>query len=141
MTLGVALLLLGLQVAGRGAGLARLERAGARLWRQVAPLTRRLRPLDRAWKLLAVGALWGLLPCGLVYTALAGAATTADPIMGAALLAAFGVGTLPAVAGLGVAASRLGRLVSHAGTRVAAGALIAGYGAWIALGALAMAHA
>ena len=49
-----------------------------------------------------LGALNGLLPCGLVYIAAAGAATTLSPVFGALHMAAFGLGTLPML--LGVAA-------------------------------------
>jgi uncharacterized protein len=45
--------------------------------------------------LLLLGLLNGFLPCGLVYAASAGAATTAGPIAGAASMLSFGLGTLP----------------------------------------------
>jgi uncharacterized protein len=54
-----------------------------------------------------LGAINGLLPCGLVYIAAAGAATTLSPIGGALHMAAFGAGTLPMMLGLGMAGSRL----------------------------------
>lgn len=54
-----------------------------------------------------LGSLNGLLPCGLVYIAAAGAATTFSPINGALHMAAFGAGTLPMMLGLGMAGSRL----------------------------------
>ena len=44
-----------------------------------------------------LGLLNGLLPCGLVYLAAAGAVTTSAPWEGAMYMAAFGVGTLPAM--------------------------------------------
>ena len=40
----------------------------------------------------------GLLPCGLVYLALAGALVSGGAINGAAYMAAFGLGTAPALA-------------------------------------------
>ncbi|MCS7037412.1 MAG: sulfite exporter TauE/SafE family protein [Saprospiraceae bacterium] len=43
----------------------------------------------------AIGALNGLLPCGLVYAALAGAISTAEGWQGAVFMAAFGAGTTP----------------------------------------------
>lgn len=43
----------------------------------------------------AVGLLNGLIPCGLVYMALATAVAAASPLRSAALMAAFGLGTLP----------------------------------------------
>lgn len=54
-----------------------------------------------------LGALNGLLPCGLVYIAAAGAATTLSPLGGALHMAAFGAGTLPMMLGLGVASGQL----------------------------------
>lgn len=42
-----------------------------------------------------IGMLNGLLPCGLVYLAVAGAAATSGPAEGAAYMALFGAGTLP----------------------------------------------
>lgn len=42
-----------------------------------------------------IGALNGLLPCGLVYTAIAGAMMSGKPLQGAGYLVAFGLGTLP----------------------------------------------
>ncbi len=49
-----------------------------------------------------LGAINGLLPCGLVYAAAAGAAATGHTLWGAAHMAAFGIGTLPMLLGLGV---------------------------------------
>jgi len=46
---------------------------------------------------LLMGVANGLLPCGLVYLAMAGAASTFTPWEGAAFMAAFGAGTLPAL--------------------------------------------
>jgi len=47
--------------------------------------------------LLLIGLLNGLLPCGLVYLGIAGSVATGDPIDGALFMAAFGLGTLPAM--------------------------------------------
>ena len=45
-----------------------------------------------------LGMLNGLLPCGLVYLAVAGSIATGDMLKGAAFMALFGLGTLPAMA-------------------------------------------
>jgi sulfite exporter TauE/SafE len=44
---------------------------------------------------LGIGLLNGLLPCGMVYAALAGAISTGSPLQGSAFMALFGLGTLP----------------------------------------------
>jgi hypothetical protein len=54
-----------------------------------------------------LGSLNGLLPCGLVYIAAAGAATTLSPVGGALHMAAFGAGTLPMMLGMDAASGRL----------------------------------
>jgi sulfite exporter TauE/SafE len=54
-----------------------------------------------------LGLLNGLLPCGLVYVACAGATTTSSAFTGAQYMTAFGIGTLPMMLGIGL----FGRLV------------------------------
>ena len=48
----------------------------------------------------SLGLCHGLLPCGLVYIALAAATTTAHPLLGMSLMISFGLGTLPTLLGL-----------------------------------------
>jgi hypothetical protein len=45
--------------------------------------------------LFAIGLLNGLLPCGLIYMAMAGALASADPLKSSLFMASFGLGTLP----------------------------------------------
>jgi uncharacterized protein len=58
--------------------------------------------------LFFIGLLNGLLPCGLVYIAIAGAIATASVVMGIWYMVLFGLGTIPMLLALGVA----GNLVS-----------------------------
>lgn len=53
------------------------------------------------------GLLNGLLPCGLVYVALAGATASQDPLRGAIFMALFGMGTLPLLAAFLLLGKRL----------------------------------
>ena len=55
-----------------------------------------------ARSLFATGLLNGLLPCGLVYMALTGAAVTGDSLRGMAFMAFFGLGTLPSLLATGL---------------------------------------
>jgi uncharacterized protein len=103
----VFMVLLGLYVAGWGRGLLRLESAGGALWRRLAPLRQRFLPIDSDARALGAGAVWGWVPCGLVYSMLALALASGSAPAGAAVLAAFGLGTLPAMLGAGLAAQRL----------------------------------
>jgi len=62
----------------------------------------------------ALGAINGFLPCGLVYIAAAGAATTLSPALGAWHMAAFGLGTLPMLLGITLLGSKVRWLTTHA---------------------------
>jgi hypothetical protein len=55
------------------------------------------------------GLFLGLLPCGLLYSALIAAAARGGPIDGAVALALFGVGTAPALLGVSIADGLLAR--------------------------------
>lgn len=103
----ILMVLLGLYVAGWGRSLLRLESAGGALWRRVEPLRRFFLPIDSDVRALGAGAVWGWIPCGLVYSMLALALASGSALAGAGVLAAFGLGTLPAMVGAGVAAQRL----------------------------------
>ena len=73
---------------------------------------------------LGLGLLWGLLPCGLVYSMLLIAATSASPADGALIMLAFGAGTTPAMLMTGLGAARLSQAMRRKRTRLGAGALI-----------------
>lgn len=86
---------LGLYLAGIRGPVTYLERVGSRFWALLSPFTRRFVPVDSPGKALALGMLWGWLPCGLVYTVLFTALLSGNALSGAAVMLAFGVGTLP----------------------------------------------
>ncbi|MEJ2760507.1 MAG: sulfite exporter TauE/SafE family protein, partial [Gammaproteobacteria bacterium] len=104
---GLILVLLGLHIAGWFRGLDRVEKAGGRIWRLLQPLGRPFLPMDRPYKAAVIGAVWGWLPCGLVYSVLLWAAASADPVSGATYMLAFGAGTLPGMLAAGWFAGRL----------------------------------
>lgn len=125
----VMLLAQGLYLAGLWHGLARLERAGGRIWIHVKPWSRRLLPLDSASKAVALGALWGWLPCGMVYSVLTIAVASAHPVDGALTMLAFGLGTLPNLLAMGFAAEQVRPLLRNVRLRRVAGAVIMSLGA------------
>jgi sulfite exporter TauE/SafE len=59
--------------------------------------------------MLGIGLVNGLLPCGLVYLALAGSLSTGDPFRGGIFMFFFGLGTAP----LMFAVSYIGNLTKH----------------------------
>lgn len=90
-----------------GRGLVRLERAPAAWSRTVSRLTVRI---DRARPLggYLLGMALGLLPCGFLYAALAAAGASANPLLGAMAMLAFGLGTVPALVAVGIAGQAAG---------------------------------
>jgi sulfite exporter TauE/SafE len=124
LMLGVGLFLVG--VLPRFAG---VERIGAPLWRSVEPLARRLLPIAHARAAFLLGALWGLLPCGLVYAALGLAIASGSLLDGGATMLAFGAGTLPVLIAMGAFAATIARFSRRAWLRKTAGAAIAIFGA------------
>jgi len=124
---------LGLYLGDWWRGLTVFERLGAKFWRHLEPLGRRFLPVTRRRSALAIGLLWGWLPCGLVYAALALALVSGGAWQGASTLLAFGLGTLPALIALGFAGRWLAAL-RHAKARRAAGASLCVLGVVALLG-------
>ncbi|BAP44348.1 sulfite exporter TauE/SafE family protein [Pseudomonas sp. LJDD11] len=124
------LIAMGLYLAGWWSGLTRIERLGRGLWRHLQPLASRLLPISTLPRAAAVGALWGWLPCGLVYSVLLWAAIQGNALTSAALMLAFGLGTCPVLLLTGAAAERTRALLRRRGLRTAGGLLVIGFGLW-----------
>jgi sulfite exporter TauE/SafE len=124
------LILMALYLANWWRGLTRIEALGRHLWRHLEPLGRQLMPVVKVPQAVALGAVWGWLPCGLVYSMLAWSLAGGDPWRGAALMGAFGLGTLPALLATGVAARRMSKLIRHPATRTVAALLIIAFALW-----------
>ncbi len=119
---GLLIVIVGLQVAFDWRFLAPVEKAGARLWSTMAPAAKSLLPVTSLPRALGLGLLWGWLPCGLVYSVLLIAATTANPMAGGLVMLAFGLGTIPAMIATGIGAARISQFMSR--RRLGAGLLI-----------------
>ena len=124
------LVLLGLYLAGLAQVAARLERIGLWLWKAIQPLSASLLPANTRPRALGLGMLWGWLPCGLVYGILLTALLAGDPLNGAAIMLAFGLGTLPNLLLAGLAWRRVSGLTRARPVRVAAGGLVLGFGVY-----------
>lgn len=124
VTAGLFMVALGLYLTGWTRVLEPVERAGGVLWRRIEPLARRLLPVRSPLHAVALGVLWGWLPCGLVYSALVLALASGDPVLGGVFMVAFGLGTLPMVLTLGATARWLAGLARRHWIRQAAGGLI-----------------
>ena len=124
----VMLILLGLYLAGIWRGVVVLETVGGKLWRQVQPWSKRFLPVRTLPQALALGSIWGWLPCGLVYSVVVAALATGSPWHGAALMLAFGLGTLPALLAMGMAAVRMRAVLQHVWVRRLSGLAVIGFG-------------
>lgn len=100
------LLLTAIYLMGFDFAYAPIEGLGKRFWRFIEPL--------RSWVLkqggitgdFLRGSVWGMLPCGLIYSALSLAALTSTPFDGALIMFAFGASTVPILLALGLVSSR-----------------------------------
>lgn len=119
------IILLGLYLAGLGTAVLALERAGGVVWRNLARLGARLSPAETSPRAVAVGLAWGWIPCGLVYSVLATALVSGSALAGAAVMAAFGLGTLPNLLAMGLVAQKLQRFLRRPRVRLAAGLAVA----------------
>lgn len=124
MLVGVVLVVAALRLLDRHGRLMFLPRPGAGLWQRLRPLQRRLLPANSPGKRIALGMLWGWMPCGLSTTLLAAAWLQADARNGALTMAAFGLGTLPLMLPLTWSGARLGQRLQRGGWRLAMGGLV-----------------
>lgn len=85
----------GLHIAGWFPRFAYLEKLGIVVWKRIEPYGRRLVPVDTLTRAFVFGMIWGWLPCGLVYAALALAATSGDVVRSTFTMLAFGWAPCP----------------------------------------------
>jgi sulfite exporter TauE/SafE len=97
---------------------------GRRVWARISPLGRRLLPVNTLPRALAFGMVWGWMPCGFVYSVLLVATLQADAVHGAIVMAAFGIGTVPALLFAAFGAQRFAGFTALAPARHIAGAVL-----------------
>jgi len=120
----IFMLLMGLYVAGWSSVLSQVEKAGGVIWRQIEPLGRRFLPVKRTDHALWLGMVWGWLPCGLVYSVLIWSLSAGNATQGMWLMLGFGLGTLPNLLAMGVAAQQLKQWMHKSWVRQSAGILL-----------------
>jgi sulfite exporter TauE/SafE len=133
---GIIMILLGLYLGGWWMILTRLEKTGLYFWKLIEPVGRRVLPISNPVQAYIAGLVWGWLPCGLVYTVLIWSLTAGGMVQGGLLMLSFGLGTLPLLLVMGVAAARISSLVRHPLVRAAAGGLVSVFGLYMLVLAL-----
>jgi sulfite exporter TauE/SafE len=101
-----------------------IERGGAKLWRRLAPLARYVLPISSPARALGAGFIWGALPCGLVYSAVAIAAGSGNPSAGMLVMLVFWLGTMPALWLAGACAAKIAEWRSRRVVRRIAGLIL-----------------
>lgn len=136
---GLMMIITGLYIAQIWSGVVQIERLGKGLWQLVSPLANRFIPIKSMPQAFIAGGLWGWLPCGLVYSMLTWAVAAGNALDGALIMAAFGLGTLPALLSAGVAASTFSRWVQKSAVKKVSGMLLIAFGLqtlYVAIGQL-----
>jgi sulfite exporter TauE/SafE len=122
------LIALGLYLAGIWHGVTYLEGAGKFIWKTLQPYSKRYIPVQNIKQAFFLGSLWGWLPCGLVYSVLIAAIATGSAVSGGLLMFAFGLGTLPTLLTMGMAAVKLKAFLQNVWIRRVSGLLVLGFG-------------
>jgi len=125
VAVGLVLVVAALRLLGLARALGFKATPGARLWMWLRPVQRRVMLAgDGPGKRIALGMLWGWMPCGLSTTLLAAAWLQASALNGALTMAAFGLGTLPLMLPLTWSGARIGLRLQRGGWRIGASLLL-----------------
>lgn len=114
----------GMYIAGWFPQFSKLDKLGTKFWKKIQPVGQRLMPVKSPWQAFGFGMVWGWLPCGLVYTALLLVAAGGSASYGGLGMIAFGLGTLPAVMGMGLATGSLSHWLQKSRVRQYFGAML-----------------
>ncbi len=128
VTMGISLILMAGYIAGVAPLRRVLEAAGSLIWRRIEPWSRRFLPVTTPLRAFGLGLVWGWVPCGMVYVALLAALSTADPLQGALVMAAFGLGTLPNLLALSASLEYVARVARGRLVRLLFSVVIAAIG-------------
>tara|TARA_R110001583_G_scaffold19886_1_gene77183 strand:+ start:11634 stop:12311 length:678 start_codon:yes stop_codon:yes gene_type:complete len=119
------MLLLAFYIARLWNGLLIVERGGQFLWKFIKPLAQYFLPLKHPILAFPLGFFWGWLPCGLVYSTLVWAISTADAVNGMMIMLGFGLGTLPAMMLVGSLSHKLKKILNNQWFRYGSGLILA----------------
>jgi sulfite exporter TauE/SafE len=121
-------------------GILVFERLGQHVWRWIQPISLRFTPLQHLGQVYCFGLLWGLLPCGLVYSMLMWAGSLGQTFSAVLLMIGFGLGTLPAMLVSGYSATQLRKILQHQHLRMATSLLLMVFATWTIISALQHGH-
>ncbi len=125
---GFMMIATGLYIAQFWAGVMQIEHIGKFVWRWLAPMAQKFIPVETPRQAIAAGLLWGWLPCGLVYSTLTWSVAANSALEGGLIMLAFGLGTLPALLSMGMAATQLSFWVQKKSVRKFSGIILILFG-------------
>lgn len=131
---GIFFILLGLYISQIMNSFKYFEAAGHKLWIKIEPFGRKYLPAQDNFSALKLGLVWGWLPCGLVYSALALAITQLNPLHSALTMLVFGLGTLPTLLLVGHFATNVKHFLQNKALRMGLGLILIVYGVSQVLG-------
>lgn len=123
--MGVLMLIIGIQLLFKWEGWFRLlENINAPLWKKLSNHLIQLIQSNRLTSSYKFGLIWGLIPCGLVYSVLLTATSSGSSINGILTMLGFGLGTLPALLLTGQSLWWYKKSLGTAHARQASGAIL-----------------
>lgn len=117
-----------------------LEKWSLPLWRKLQPHWLSGNKNHHLLYSYKIGLLWGMLPCGLVYSVLLTATSSGSSFNGSVTMLGFGLGTLPALVLSGNAFWAYKRFISQQYHRLAAGVVLISSGLFIFSAPLLVQH-
>jgi uncharacterized protein len=121
------LLLLATSLVTRSLALEGLQRTGARAFGAALPMLRPVLQRPGTMGRVGLGIVWGFVPCALVYSTLPLALFSGSAAEGAAVMLAFGLGTLPNLLAANLLLARTKPLLARPIWRAVAAVLLAGF--------------
>ncbi len=107
------LILTSLYLLGINHWVNKVEIIGLPIWKIAKKSANHLLPIKSFPASILLGLLWGLIPCGLVYTALAFSLSQSSALGSSFIMLSFGLGTYPAMIGASLLAIRLRPWLTH----------------------------
>lgn len=118
------IILLGLYLGGWFPKLAMIERLGMPIWKRLQPIGQRFIPVSNPLQAFIFGAIWGWLPCGLVYYALMLSVSAGGALQSATFMLMFGLGTLLPMLAASMMAGKINSLRNNVLLRRISGGLL-----------------
>ncbi len=130
LLLVIAMLIIGIQLIWQRSPLAFFEKIAKKFWTKLNIPFHILLPARTLRASYLLGLLWGLVPCGLVYSLLLLAMASHNLQQSALIMLAFGLGSLPAMFITGMAAIKVSQYMHLFKLREAAGVLSISVALW-----------